>query len=90
MVSVLVITVAPFQQWHNVRCTTSEWLERPGKNALSHMPVRSLLDIYTARSLHRCSRRFAYLKTGFVAGFLWATRKGQPSRIPFFLETRLD
>jgi hypothetical protein len=28
MVSVLVITVAPFQRRHNARCTTLEWLAR--------------------------------------------------------------
>jgi hypothetical protein len=42
MVSLLVITVAPFQWRHNARRTTSEWLERAGKNALTHVPVRSL------------------------------------------------
>jgi len=29
MVSVSIITVAPFQWRHNARCTTLEWLERP-------------------------------------------------------------
>ena len=41
MVSILVITVAPFRWRHNARRTTSEWLVRSGKNMLTHVPVRS-------------------------------------------------
>ena len=41
MAPVLVITVAPFQRWHNARCTTLEWLERSSMRFTLSILMRS-------------------------------------------------